>query len=168
MGPRIDRPNNVAAIELAHGKQIQCGGEKADPRGATDGMEHEVGGVGIGLKNSGHEFQDERHTEDYVGIGIEIQSGDDASMEYSVSQCGQSEEKAHQRTRGAHIEERATGTNGRADQNEGAESSDQGRSRNEKRIGGINVMMAAGEIMSEFMREKNGQKGKCERQPGQE
>jgi hypothetical protein len=77
--------NDVAAVELSHGEQVERGGKEADPRGAADGMQKQVGCVSVGLKNGGHQFQDKRQPENYtIPVGIKIERGNDARVKHTI------------------------------------------------------------------------------------
>lgn len=84
-------------------------------------------------------------------------------MKDAVGERWQSKDEADERAGSADVEERTSGTDGRANQNEGAESADEGGSGNEERITGVNVVMAAGEVMTEFMGEENNEEREGER-----
>lgn len=168
MRARTNRTHDVAAIELTHGKQIERGGEQADPGGAADGMKKQVGGMRVGLENGGDELEDQRHAKGDVGVGIEIQRGNNPGVEYTVSKRRQSKNETDERTRGADIEQRTGGANGRANHDESAEGADQRRGRNEKRIAGVDAVMAAGEVMPKFMSEENDKKRDRKGQPIEE
>ena len=77
-------------------------------------------------------------------------------MEYPVEQGGDGEGDTDERTGSAHVEEGAGGANGRAHEDKGAEGADEVGDGNEKRVGGADMMVAAGEVMTEFVGEKDG------------
>lgn len=84
-------------------------------------------------------------------------------MKDAEGKGGQGKEKADERTGSANVEEGASGADRRTNQDEGAESADERRSRNEEGIAGVDVVVSAGEVMAQLMREENGEKGKGER-----
>ena len=160
MGVRTDGAENVAAIELSGRKKIERGGEEADPRGAADGVDKQMAGGKAGMKNGSEEMQNERAAEDDGGGRVNV--GDDFGMHHAVDQRGNSEDEADERAAGTDVEQRAIGTNGRAHQDERAEGANERREGNEERVAGVNVVMAAGEKMAKFVREKDGKQ--CERE----
>ncbi len=80
MSAWTDGTNDVSAIELAHRKEIQRSGEQANPRGTANGIEQHVRGMCVWLDNRAHEFQDQRNTENDVGIRIQRKRRNDASV----------------------------------------------------------------------------------------
>jgi hypothetical protein len=91
-------------------------------------------------------------------------------MNDSVEKSRDCKDEAHERARSANIKEGAVGANGGANQNESAERAYERRKRKEIRIGGANVMMAAGKEVAEFMGKKNGEQregeGEAREEPG--
>ena len=79
----------MAAIELTHRKQIQGGREKSNPSRAADGIQKQIGGVRIWLQRCSQQLQDERYTEDEIGISMAGKFGDDSGVEHTVGQGGQ-------------------------------------------------------------------------------
>jgi len=77
-------------------------------------------------------------------------------MQDAVQESGSGEDKANERAGSADVEECAGGANGRAHEDEGAESADEAREGNEEGVAGVNVMVTAGEEMAQFVGEKNG------------
>ena len=76
-------------------------------------------------------------------------------MQDAVEQRGNSEEKTHDGPRSANIKQRAIGAHGRTYHDERAKGAGEIGERNKKRIARINVVMTAGKVMSQFMRQKN-------------
>jgi hypothetical protein len=95
----------------------------------------------------------ERDAKDYrvlVGVGMS-DGGDDAGMEYAIDQGRNCKDETRERAGGADVKESASGANLRTYQDERAEGADEVGEGNEKRVGGANVMVAAGEEMAEFV-----------------
>jgi len=85
-------------------------------------------------------------------------------MKNSIREGRQGEQKSDERAGSAHIEEGAAGTDGRANEDERAKGADQGRRRNKEGIAGVDVVMAAGEVMPKFVGEQNGEQRGRKRQ----
>jgi hypothetical protein len=89
-------------------------------------------------------------------------------MESSINECRNGENEADKRTRCADIEEGACRTDRGSDENECSKGSDESGSGDEERIAGANMVMAAGEEMTKFMRQKNRHERQGEREAAQE
>ena len=89
-------------------------------------------------------------------------------MNNAVDERGNSYEEAHEWSGGANVKERASVANRGTDEDEGAERADQRGERNEERIAGMNVVVAAGEKMAEFVGEQDGQERQGEGESGGE
>ena len=91
-------------------------------------------------------------------------------MKDAINQSGNGEDKADERAGSAYVKKRTRGANRRAHEDERAESADERGEGNEERVACMNVMVAAGEEMAEFVGEKNGQqsdgKGKASQEGG--
>ena len=116
MRARADGAKNMAAIELAGGKEIQRGSEESNPRGAADG---------------------ER--------SLRFRKDEKFGVHDAVEERGDGKDKSNERAAGAHVEERTIGADARAHQDEGAESTDERRERDEEGIARVNVMATASE-----------------------
>lgn len=112
----------------------------------------------------------QRSAEEYVGlrrVGMG-ERGDDGGVEHAVDESWHGEEKADDGAGSTDVKEGAGGANRRTNQNEGAERAEKRRRKwNEERIGGVNVVAAAGKEMAEFVGEKDGEQRECERQAGE-
>ena len=82
--------------------------------------------------------------------------GDDAGVKYAEDEGGYGKDKTGERTGGANVKQGAGSANRRTYQDEGAEGTDEVGEGNEKRVGGMNMMPAAGEEMAELVGEENG------------
>src|SRR5208337_4118397 len=76
-------------------------------------------------------------------------------------------EEAHHRPGSADIEERARGTYRRTNQDERAERPNQGGRGNKHRVTRADVVVPAGEVMPQFVRQQNRQQRCSERKSGQ-
>ena len=88
-------------------------------------------------------------------------------MEHPVSEWGHGEQKSNNGAGSADVEERPAGADRRANQDERAESADQGRRRNKKRIARMDVVMPTGEVVSQLVREQDREECNRERQSGE-
>lgn len=122
----VDGAEDVAAIELSGGEEIQGGGEKADPGGAANGWEKKDMGIDAGMKEGVEELEEKRGAEDDAvlrGVGMS-DGGNDVGVQYAIEECGDGEAEADERAGSADVEEGAGGANGGTDHDEGAESAD--------------------------------------------
>ena len=161
MQARIQRTKDVAAVELRDGQKIQRSSEQPYPSGAADGVKQNCRWGNAWLKPGCESPKQERNTEDKIDVRpIDVgKAGNDFGMENAVGQCGNGKDETHKRAGSADVKEGAGGSNRRANQNKRAKSANEGGKWDEKRIGGANVMMAAGEKVAQFMGEKNGEQG---------
>jgi len=149
-------------------KKIERSGEESDPGGAADRMQEKIAGVRAVTKQRREELKQEWSAEDEFVVGGDGQAGYEFGVQYAVDERGDRDDEADERTGGAHVEERAIGANGRANEDEGSERTDERGKRNEERIAGTDVVMAAGEEVAEFVSEKNGEQREGEGQTGGE
>lgn len=155
MSAGADGAKNVSAIELARWKEIQGGSEEADPSGAADRVEEENVGRRARVNDPGKEAKKQRHAEDNVRMRGVDDAGCDLGVKNAEEERGHCKNEAYQWAGRADIEERAGGANRRTNHDEGAESADERWEGNEKRIARMNVVVAAGEEVAEFVSEKN-------------
>jgi hypothetical protein len=154
----VDGAEDVTAVKLAGGEEIERGGEEADPGGTADRVEKEEVRIDAGTEEGVEEPEEERNAEDdgvLVGIGMG-DGGDKAGMKNAVEKGRDGKGEADQWAGSANVKESAGGANGRAHEDEGAEGADEGWKGNKKGIAGANVVVAAGEVMTEFVGEKDG------------
>src|SRR5882757_9897224 len=107
-------------------------------------------------------MEDERRAENGAGaVGIG-EAGNDLCVNDAEDERGYRDDESEERAGCADIEESARGPNRRTNENECAEGADQRREWNEVGIARVNVMMAAGEVVAEFVGEKN--REECQRE----
>jgi hypothetical protein len=150
-----DRTENVSAVELGGGKKIERGGEETDPGGAPDGMNQKSGGRDAGMEQGREETKQQRHAENEISLRNVGKIWDDFCVENAIGKSGNRQKKTRERTGSADIKESASGADRGPNENESAERADERREGNEKRIGGANMMVAAGKEMAELVSEKN-------------
>jgi len=170
MQARTNGTEDMAAVQLTDREQVHGSHEQTDPCGTADGRKEKRAGIDAGVQERVEKSHQQRHAEGDVGV-IEIREArHEFRMKDSVEKSRDGEDEAHKRARSANIKEGAVGANGGADQNESAERADKGRKRKEVRIGGANVVMAAGEEVAEFVGKKNGEQrkgeGEARKEPG--
>src|SRR5580693_6044919 len=127
MKPRADRPENVAAVQLSGRKEVQRGGEEANPRRASHRWQKQEVGVDARMKQSVEEVQKERRTKNHgvlVRIGLSDR-GHDTRMKYPIEKRRDRKNKSNKGTRRPDIEERTGRTNRRAHQDKRPESPDE-------------------------------------------
>ena len=155
---RVDGAEDVTAIELAGGEEVERSSEETDPGGAANRVEKEEVRIDAGTEEGVEEPEEERNAEDDgVLVGIGMGDGrDDTGMKDAVEKGGNGKDEADQWARRANVKESAGGANRRAHENEGAEGADEGWKGNKEGVAGANVMVTAGEVMTEFVGEKYG------------
>ena len=109
------------------------------------------------MKPGGEGAKQQRNAKDKIDFGASDvgKTRNDLGMENAVGERGNGKHETDERAGSADVKKGACGSNRRANQNERAEGANEGGKGNKKRIGGTNVMMAAGEKVSQLMREKN-------------
>src|SRR6266481_3632581 len=107
------------------------------------------------MKNRREKMEDERGAENDFVFGGHGEAGNKLGVHDAIDQRGNSDQEADERPRSVDVKERACSANGRTDEDERAERADQRGKGNEKRIAGMNMVVAAGEKMSEFVGEEN-------------
>jgi hypothetical protein len=154
----VNGAEDVTTVELAGGEEVERSSEEADPSGAANGMEKEEVRIDAGTEEGVEEPEKERDAED-DGVLVRIGMGDgrdNGGVKDAVEKGGDGKDEANQWTGSANVEESAGGANGRAHEDESAESAYEGWKGNEEGVAGANVMVAAGEVMTEFVGEKDG------------
>lgn len=101
---------------------------------------------------------------DDLGVGGVGEAGNELGMEDAVEESGNGEDETDEWAGSAHVKQGAVCEDGGANQDESAEGAVQVGEGNEKRVGGANMVVTAGEKMAEFMGEENEEKSKCERE----
>lgn len=155
MNAGADGAKDMSAIELARREKIQRGGEETDPRSTTDRIEKENAGRRAGVNDPREKAKKQRHAENNVRVRGVNDAGSDLGMKDAKDESGQGKDEADQGAGSADIEEGARGANRRTNHDESAERADERWERNKKWIARMNVMVAAGEEVAEFMGEKN-------------
>ncbi len=165
---RVERTQNVATVQLGHGQEIERSGEKADPGGAANRMKQECAGGNAGMQGGSEETQQQWSAEGQVDVPRVVKARNNFGVEHAVGECGNRQNESNERTGSAHVKERTSGANRRTNQNECAEGAHERRKGNKKWIAGADVMMTAGEEMTELMGEQNGEQSEREGQAGSE
>ena len=127
-------------------------------------------GIDAGMKERVEETEKEWGAEDDgVLIGIDMSDGgDDRRMKDAINQGRNGKNKADERAGSAYVKKRACGANRGAHENERAESPDKRREGNKEGVACMDVMVAAGEEMPEFVGKENGQQSDGKGKTGQE
>jgi len=165
---RAERTQNVAAVKLGNGEEIEGGGEKSDPGGAAHRMKQECAGGNAGMQPGGEESQEKWSAEGEIDFLQVVEARNNFGVEGAVSEGRNGQNETHKWAGSADVKESTGGANGGTDQNESAESADERREGNKKWIAGADVMMATGEEMAELVSEQNGEQRECEGQAGSE
>ena len=158
----------MSAVELRGREEIERGGEEADPSGAADRMKKNVGDRRVGIEECGQSMEDEGGAEDGADVVWIGEAGNDFCVQDAEDERGDGYDEADERAGGADVKERAAGANRRANHDESAEGADQRRKWDKEGIAGVDVVVAAGEVVSEFVHEQDGEKCQREREAADE
>jgi len=116
------------------------------------------------MQPGSEEAQQKRSAEGQVDVTRIVKARNDLRMENAEGERRNRQNESHEGTGSAHVKECTSGTNRRTSQNERAERANERRKGNKKRVGGADVMVAAGKKMAELMDEQNGEKSEGEGQ----
>src|SRR5580658_3111339 len=162
----IERVENVSAIQLARGDQIERSRKQSYPRRAADGMKYEIACGDAWLEQRKKQTEGQRRAE--VHDGSDFGAGDYFGVRHAERERRNRENESDKRAGDANIEQRAARGNRRADSDERAERADQRRRGNEVRIARIDAVCTAREKVAEFMREQDAEQRECEWNAGGE
>jgi len=157
MDARAERAEDVAAVELRGGDEVERRGEESDPGGTADGMKKDVANRSVWVEERGESAEDQRSAEDGARVRGIGEAGYDFCVKHAEDERGDGDDEADDRAGCADVEEGAARPDRRANHDESAEGADQRRERDEERVGGMNVVMTAGEVVAEFVDEQDGQ-----------
>jgi hypothetical protein len=158
-----DRTENVAAVELGGGKKIKRGGEETDPGRTADGVNQKGVRRNTRMEQCREQAEEEWNAENEIGLRSVGKIWDDFCVENAIGESGNRQNKTGEGAGSADIEESPRGANRGTDENESAEGTDERREGNEKRIGGTDAMITAGEEVAELVSEKNSEQSDGER-----
>ncbi len=130
-------------------------------------MQEQIPRMGIRLNHRGNQPHHPRHAENQIAVAIARERWNHFRVEHSIRHRGNRQEKSHQRPGSADIEQRARGTYRRTNQDERAECPYQRRRGNKHRVAGADVVIPAGEVMPQFVRQQNRQQRDREGKAGQ-
>jgi hypothetical protein len=159
---RAQRAEDVAAVELRGGEEIERSGEEADPGGAAYRMKKNVRDRRVGIKKRGESAEDERRAEDGADVIWIGEAWHNFGVKYAEDECRDGDDEADERSGGADVEESAPRADRGADHDEGAEGADQRWEGNEIGIRGMDVMVSASEVVAELVNEQNAEKRQSE------
>jgi hypothetical protein len=158
---RGEGEEQVTAVELAAGDEVEGGDEQADPAGdenrMADGLSELRGSVVERGEEPGHEFEGERFAESDQGssvsgrIGVREKQADGYSQERG--------KESGQRSVDANVDEGAAVWNAAADLDDSAGSTAQRGRRQHPGQRGADAMGAAGKVVSELMGEQDAEQG---------
>src|SRR5262249_19302288 len=138
--------------------------EEADPGGPAYRIEQQVADGYSRVKYGAQNVQDQRCAENESRVPRISQSRDVFRVDHAINERRNGDQESDDRAGSAYVEKCTIRSNGRADQNERAQCSDQRWEWNEERITGVNVVVTASEVVRKFVHEENGQKGEGERE----
>ena len=118
----------------------------------------------VGIEERCESVEDERRAEDGADVIWIGESGDDFGVKDAEDERGHGDDEADERAGGADVKECPARADRRANHDEGAERADERWERDEERIGGMNVVVAAGEVVAELVDEQDGKQRQREGQ----
>jgi hypothetical protein len=143
----------VAAVQLAYGQEIEGRGEKSQPGGAEKRVQlHRL--PRIKMEEQGiDERQKKTGGQSHLSGGG--RGAGDGRVAEAVEEDRQESDEACQRSRDADIEERAAVGERCADADHGAEGPEQVRTGKEEGEGGVDPVVAAGDVVPHLVRPEN-------------
>lgn len=119
------------------------------------------------MKHTSEKAQQERRAENHLRVRRISEAGNKLGVQHTVEERRDGKHESDERAGSTDVKQSAGGANGRTQKDERSESSDERRKRNEKRIAGMNMMVATSEKMAQLVGEKNGEKSGGEGQTGE-
>src|SRR5260221_2041866 len=116
------------------------------------------------MEDGVQETKQTRSAVDDLRVGGVGEAGNKLGMEDAVEESGNGEDETDERAGSADIKQGAVGEDGGANQDEGAKGAVQVGEGNEKRVGGANMVVTAGEEVGEVMGEENKEKRKSKKE----
>ena len=111
MDARTERAEDMAAVELRCGEQIERCREESDPGGATDGMEENICDRCVRIEERGESVKDQGRAENGAHVVRISESGYNFCVKDTEQKSGDRDDKADEGAGCADIEERAPGSN---------------------------------------------------------
>src|SRR5215469_15729805 len=155
VGAPAQRTQDVAAVQLRHGHEIQRSNKQSHPCGAADGRQEQRVGRNPPMKNRFEKVQQERRSINQFCVRRISKSGHQPSMHHAINERRDGEDETDDGSRGADVKQRTIGAHWRTNQDERAKRAGEVGKGNKKRIGGMEVMVAASKEMSQFMSQKD-------------
>src|SRR5258705_9787556 len=118
------------------------------------------------MEDGVQETKQKRRAVDDFRVGGVGEAGNKLGMEDAVEESGNGEDETDERAGSADIKQGAVGEDGGANQDEGAKGAVQVGEGNEKRVGGANMVVTAGEEKVGVVGEEGKEKRKGERVSG--
>ena len=134
----------MAAVELAHGKEVQRGDQQADPTGKGHGVKKDIIAGPDPPEDQRAEYLESAGFAEEDGRLIPRQGRHDLGQGQADGQRGHGRDESGQRPGRPDVEQRALAGDGIPDSDESAHRSDQGRGRDEERQGGAKPVATAG------------------------
>src|ERR1700735_1189988 len=156
---------DVPAIQLPSREQIQRRNKKSDPSRASNRMQKNISRTSVRAQNRNQQSHQRRISESKPRWNDRAHAGNDLRIRDRKNQRRNGENESDNRTREPHIKKRFARRNRRANPNERAESPKNCRRWNEIRIGGVDSIFAASEVMPKLMREKDAKQREREGNP---
>ena len=148
--------DDVAAVELADGQQVEAGQKQAEPTREAhrpEGQSHAFGGGAE--KQPRQPLQEEGIAQQHAPVGVGV--GNVVRAIEAEDQHRQGHDEAGQGSRDAHVEQRATMGERALDPDERAQRSDQAGERNEEGERRLDAVVEAGEVVAELVGEHDAQ-----------
>jgi competence protein ComEC len=170
-GPRRDRVNprgqgiqHVAAVQLSYWQEIEGGREQSQPGGRERGVELDRHVRREAEEPGVQQLEDETGRQDNRPRLQRSAGGRGARQ--AVQEYGKRHDEPGDRSSDPDVEQGATVGEGGPDTDDGAECSEQIRSRKEERQGRFDAVIAAGHVVAHLVRAEDRQHAQGVRQPG--
>ena len=158
MQARGERVEDMAAVELAAGDEIERGDEEADPAGNENGMRRGLieggdGGVPVGKKMA--QQADGERIASKANEGLRCTGCAGRAEHEADGNCEGGGDEAGERTVDSYIHESVACGDAGANANDGAEGSAERGSGDDPGQGGAEAVRAASRVVAEFVNEEN-------------
>ncbi len=157
---------DVAAVELAHRQQIECGDEESHPAGKSHRRECQLRGMDAGPQPVRQQHEAKRNARnDCIGRSA---ASSQPRVQHPPGERRNRQYEAGNRARYGNIQKHTPGENRRTDADEGPHGSNERWRGDEVRVAHAQAIMAAGEIVAQFVRQQDGEERTGEGQPRSE
>src|SRR5579862_6143873 len=157
---------DVPAVQLPAGKQVQRGREQSHPRRAPHGMQQQISRSDLGAKQRDEQSHYQRLPEDDRSVQVGVRHA--PRINNRNRQRRNREQESDHRARKANVKQRLAIVDWRTNTDKRPKRPDQRGRRKKVRIAGGDSVIAAGEKMSQFVGQQDTDQREGERGPGQQ